>query len=47
MNPEYVVMIINLVIWSGIFVYLWKTDRAVKKLEQEIKHLHSNEKSDS
>ncbi len=44
MNPEYVVMIVNLVIWSGVFFYLWRTDQAVKKLKQEVEDLHISEK---
>ncbi len=39
MSPEYVVMIVNLIIWAGIFFYLLKTDRAVKELKREIDRL--------
>lgn len=46
MNPEYVVMIVNLVIWTGIFFYLWRTDKAVKNLKQEIEDLHLTGKSE-
>jgi CcmD family protein len=33
MNANYVVMIVVLIIWIGIFLYLMGLDRKVKKLE--------------
>ncbi|NOX88239.1 MAG: CcmD family protein [Calditrichaeota bacterium] len=39
MNAVYVVLIINLVIWTGLFFYLYKTDRSVRQLKQEIEDL--------
>ena len=32
-NPMYVVMIIVLMIWTGLFFYLFKIDKRVKELE--------------
>jgi CcmD family protein len=32
MNANYVVMIVVLIIWCGIFLYLLSLDRKVKKL---------------
>ncbi len=34
MNANYVVMIVVLIIWAGIFGYLFSLDRKVKKLEE-------------
>lgn len=34
-NALYVVLIIVLVIWIGLFSYIWKIDREVKRLEGE------------
>jgi len=33
-NSMYIVMLIVLIIWIGIFGYIWGLDRKVKKLEQ-------------
>jgi CcmD family protein len=33
-NSLYVVMFILLAIWVGIFVYLFRLDKRIKKLEQ-------------
>lgn len=32
MTSNYVVMIVNLVIWVGLFLYLLRLDRKVKRL---------------
>ncbi|MBI5645797.1 MAG: CcmD family protein [Ignavibacteriae bacterium] len=32
-NSLYVVLIIVLMVWAGLFGYVWRIDRAVKKLE--------------
>ncbi|HMK37824.1 MAG TPA: CcmD family protein [Bacteroidota bacterium] len=36
-NQLYIVMIIVLAIWLGIYVYLFRLDSRVKKLEQQIR----------
>ncbi len=33
-NSIYVVMLIVLMIWAGVFVYLFRIDRSVKELEK-------------
>ena len=35
-NSMYVVMLIILIIWIGIFGYMWRLDGKVKKLEKDI-----------
>ncbi|MDQ3020202.1 MAG: CcmD family protein [Bacteroidota bacterium] len=34
-NSMYIVMLIVLIIWIGIFGYMWNLDKKVKKLEKE------------
>ena len=34
-NSMYVVLFIVLIIWIGIFAYLWGLDKKLKKLENE------------
>jgi CcmD family protein len=34
-NSYYVVLIITLVIWTGIFLYMLSIDKKLKKLEKE------------
>jgi CcmD family protein len=36
-NQLYIVMIIVLAIWLGIYTYLFRLDSRVKKLEKQIK----------
>jgi CcmD family protein len=45
MNPLYVVLIINLVIWTGVFLYVNKTDRDVKELKRALDAFKMNETS--
>lgn len=33
-NSLYVVLIIVLMIWTGLFLYLWRIDKRVSKLEE-------------
>lgn len=35
-NSLYIVMLIVLIIWIGIFGYMWNLDKQVKKLEEKI-----------
>ncbi len=42
MEPIYVVLIINLIIWLGVFLYVNKTDREIKRLKREIEDLGLN-----
>ncbi len=37
MNDIYVVLIIALIIWFGLFIYLFMIDKRLKKLEDENK----------
>jgi len=43
-NSIYIVLFIVLVIWFGIFVHLWNTDKKLKQIEKEIKEIKQNEK---
>lgn len=36
-NAIYIVMIIVLIVWTGIFFYLYAMDRRIKSIEKEIK----------
>ncbi|MCK4224822.1 MAG: CcmD family protein [candidate division Zixibacteria bacterium] len=36
MSSNYVAMMVTLVIWIGVFFYLLRLDRKVKKLEKQI-----------
>ncbi|MCP4706245.1 MAG: CcmD family protein [candidate division Zixibacteria bacterium] len=35
MDSNYVVMIVTLIIWVGLFLYLFSLDRKVQKLEKK------------
>lgn len=39
MEPIYVVLIINLIIWSGIFIQIFNTNKQIKNLSQKIDRL--------
>ncbi|MBN2424580.1 MAG: CcmD family protein [Calditrichaceae bacterium] len=39
MEPVYVVLFINLVIWTGLFVYLYKINNQVRKLNGKLQNL--------
>lgn len=39
MKPVYVVLIINLIIWSGIFGYLVVTNKKVAELKKKLDSL--------
>jgi CcmD family protein len=36
-NSIYIVLFIVLVVWLGIFTFLWNTDKRLKKIEEELK----------
>jgi CcmD family protein len=36
-NSIYIVMLIVLLIWLGIYLYLWRTDKRLKEIEKELK----------
>ncbi len=36
-NQMYVVLTVVLMIWAGILVYLWRIDRKVDKIENQMK----------
>ena len=46
MEPIYLVMIIILVIWTGIFSYMLHLDKEVKKISQKIKKFEKAEIND-
>ncbi len=33
-NPLYIVLIVSLAVWAGIYFFLFRLDRKVKQLEQ-------------
>ncbi len=35
-NAIYIVMIIVLIVWTGIFLYLYNLDKRIKLIEKEI-----------
>ena len=39
MNPTYVVLIINLIIWAGIFAYVFSTHKELKQLSAKVERL--------
>ncbi|RLD14100.1 CcmD family protein [candidate division KSB1 bacterium] len=47
MDPLYVVLIINLIIWLGIFLYVNKTDREIKRLKKEVEELGLNSQKEN
>jgi len=36
-NQLYVVLTVVLLVWAGILVYLWRIDRKVAKIENQMK----------
>jgi CcmD family protein len=34
MDANYIVMIIVLIVWTGLFIYLFMLDRRIRKLEK-------------
>jgi len=36
-NSIYIVMIIVLIVWSGVFFYLYNLDKRIKNVEKELK----------
>lgn len=36
-NSIYIVMLIVLVIWLGIYLFLWRTDKRLQNIEKELK----------
>ncbi|MDZ4711989.1 MAG: CcmD family protein [bacterium] len=36
-NSMYIVMLIMLIIWIGIFGFMWRLDKKIKKLEKNTK----------
>ena len=37
MDGNYVAMIVTLVVWAGLFIFLVRLDKKVKKLEEKLK----------
>ena len=46
MEPIYIVMIIILVIWTGIFSYMLHLEKEVKKIAQRLKKVENVEIND-
>lgn len=47
MEPIYVVLIIILIIWCGIFGYMFYIDKEVKNLTKKIKKMEKTEVKES
>jgi len=43
-NSIYIVMIIVLIVWGGIFFFLLSLDKRIKNVEQELNNGEKNEK---
>ena len=39
MQPVYVVLIINLITWTGIFSYLFLTDKKIEALKKKLEKM--------
>ena len=39
MEPVYIVLIIIIIIWTGIFAYMMHLDRQIKNLRDKLKQL--------
>ncbi len=37
MDGNYVTMVVTLVVWAGLFIFLVRLDKKVKKLEEKLK----------
>jgi CcmD family protein len=42
-NSIYIVLFIVLVIWIGIFSFLWKTDKRLRSIEEDLRENDNNE----
>jgi len=36
-DGNYIAMFVTLVIWAGLFVFLWRLDKKVRRLEERSK----------
>jgi CcmD family protein len=43
-NDIYIVLVIVLIVWIGIFLYLWNMDKRIKFVEKEINGAVKDEK---
>jgi len=43
MEPIYVVLIINLIVWSGLFIQLTLTGRQIKELKAKVTQLEKGQ----
>lgn len=43
-NSIYIVLIIVLIVWAGIFSFLLNLDKRIKSVEKELKEDKNNEK---
>ena len=34
MDANYIVMVVVLIVWTGVFLYVWSVDRKLKALEK-------------
>ena len=41
-NAIYIVMIIVLIVWIGVFLYLYNLDKRLKEIQKEMEHDNSD-----
>ena len=37
MDGNYIALFVTLVVWIGLFLFLWSLDKKVKKIEEKLK----------
>lgn len=42
MEPIYVVLFINLIVWGGIFTYIYRINNELEKLKKRLKKVDQN-----
>lgn len=42
MEPIYIVLVINLIIWAGIFTYIMGTDKKIRELTKKVEQIDAS-----
>ncbi len=45
MQPVYIVLIINLIIWAGIFGFMFNTDKKISALSAKLERLNKDKEN--